>query len=94
MFSPAATEFYATLRQSPQLWEDIASQPDMDAQIARTQVLAAQAGFDITEDEIRTGFGQFDTALSHLVDTDTLSDDELALISAGMEVQCSMQKFV
>lgn len=88
MSSAQVIEFYQKVRSTPAMWQELADQPTQDALVARVEAMSAEHGYAISSAEIRTSVNQVDVLISEAVGDDSLTDDELEMVAAGIPLPC------
>lgn len=85
MSSATVIEFYQKIRSTPAMWAELAEQPSQEALIARVETMSAEHGFTISRAEISASVNQMDTLINEAADDDSLTDDELEMVAAGVQ---------
>lgn len=85
MISQQTIDFYGTVRRNPALWAELAEAPDQEAMIARAASMAKAQNVDVSIEDVRAALDQLGALISSAATTeDSLTDDELELVSAGI----------
>lgn len=84
MISQQTIDFYGTVRTNPALWAELAEAPDQEAMIARAASMAKAQNVDVSIEDVRAALDQLGALISSAATEDSLTDDELELVSAGI----------